>query len=70
MNKIKIQIKNFKQKLNSYFLMRNSIKTLSNVMRKYLIISVGFDKVYNRINNPRRFKLCVTFAALMWMATI
>ena len=28
MNKIKNQIKNFKQKLNDYFLMRNSIKTI------------------------------------------
>lgn len=70
MNKIKDQIENFKQKLNDYLLMRNSIKTLSNVMRKYLIISIGFDDIYYGINNPKRFILCVTFAIITWMATL
>ena len=64
MNKIKDKIAKIKQKVNEYFLMKNSIGTLSNAIRKFYVASVGFDEIYYGIKNPKRFKLCILLCIL------
>lgn len=58
-----------KNKVNEYFLMRKSIGSLSNAIRKFYVFSVGFDEIYYGIKNPNRFKLCIMFCIIMWLAT-
>ena len=50
--------------------MENSIKTLSNAMRRFYVLSIGFDEIYYGIKNPKRFKLCILFCIIMWIAAI
>ena len=68
MIKIKNKMIKIKHKVNEYFLMKSSIKTLSNTVRMF-IFSVGFDEIYNGIKNPKRFKLCIIFCIIMWLCT-
>ena len=69
MDKIKDKIAKIKQKVNEYFFMKNSIGTLSNVIRKFYVLSVEFDEIFYGTKNPKRFKLCIIFTIIMWMAT-
>ena len=65
---IKNWIKNFQNKLIEFFLFENSIKILSNAMKNFYIISIGFDEIYNEIKNSRRFILCIILNLIMWFA--
>ena len=68
MIKIKIsnKIKNFKQKVSEYFLMKNSLQTFSNAMKNYFVISIGFDEIYNGIKKSKRFKMCILVCLINW----
>lgn len=71
MIKIKInnKINKFKQKLNEYFLFNKSMINLMNFSKKFYIFSIGFDDVYHRIKNPKRFKIIIIICILMWLTT-
>ena len=66
-NKIKQYLK---QKLTEYFFTMNSMESISKAMKKCFIISVGFNEIYNRIKNPKRFKLCLLIWIFTWIQTI
>ena len=59
---IKIQfnklIKLLRKKLIEFFLLENSITNLSNKIKFYFVLSVGFDEIYNKIKCPKRFQVC------------
>ena len=71
MIKIKIinKINNFKQKVNEYFLMKNSLRTFSNGMKNYFVISIGFNDIYYGIKKPKRLKMCILVCLMAWFAT-
>ena len=56
-----------KQWLIKYLLIRNSIGSLSNHLRKFYILSIGFNDIYYRIKNPQRLKLSIFFTMIMWI---
>ena len=74
MNTIKDKISefknHFKEKLIEYILIKTSIKAISNAMRKFYIIPIGFDEIYYGIKNPRRFKVCFLLCIYMYVAII
>ena len=73
MIKIKIKINNrinkLKQKLNEYFLFNKSMINLMNFSREFYTFSVGFDDVYHRVKNLKRFKIIIIICILMWLTT-
>ena len=69
-DKIKDKITKSKQKVNEYFQMKDSIATLSYATKKFFIISVGFDEIYNQIKNPKRFKISLLICVITWLVTI
>ena len=70
MDKIKDKIAKIKQKVNEYFFMKNSIGTLSNVIRKFYVLSVEFDEIFYGIKNPKRMKLCKILCIILWLTTL
>lgn len=60
----KYLITKFKHKINKYFLMKNSIETFSNTVKKFFILSIKFDHIYYGIYNPKRFILCIIFCIM------
>ena len=50
--------------------MKNSIKHLMKLMRKFYVTSIGFDGIYFGSKNPKRFRKCVLICALIWMFII
>lgn len=63
------KINEFKQKFHNYFLMKNSLQALSNAMKNYYIISVGFNEIYNGIKKPKKFKMCILVCLINWITT-
>ena len=67
--KINNKITKFKQKINDYFLLKNSLEAFSNALKKYYVFSVGFDEIYYKARNPKRFKLCILACIMNWIAS-
>lgn len=59
-----------KQSLIKYILLKNSIGTLSNTMKRFYILSIGFNEIWNGTKNPKRFKLSIFFCIIMWINVI
>lgn len=59
-----------KDKIKQYFLLTNSLNHLENFTKKFYVLSVGFDEIYFRIENPRRFKISVLICAMFWLTKL
>ena len=67
-----IQSKYFelKDKIKQYFLLTNSLNHLENFIKKFCVLSVRFDEIYFRIENPRRFKISFLICAIFWLTKL
>ena len=65
---IKDKFLNLKYKIKEYFLLENSLEHLANAIKKFYILSVGFDDIYYGIKNHKRFKICIFNYAIIWLA--
>ena len=70
MKAVKDQINKLKLKLSEHFSLKNSIKTLSNVIRNFYVISKRFDEINYGIENPKRFKVCLFLCITLWLAIL
>ena len=70
MKAVKDKIKKIKLKLFEHFSLKTSIKTLSNVIRNFYIISKGFDEINYGIENPKRFKVCLFLCITLWLTIV
>ena len=62
---IKNWIKNFQHKLIEFFLFENSIKTLSNAMKNFYIISIGFDEFTMKLKIQGDLYLSIILSFIM-----
>ena len=69
-NKILSILQKSKQRINEYFLMKKSLTKLSNSLKNLYVLPIGFDEIHSGKKNPKRFKLCILFCFLMYLATI
>ena len=67
--RIKNKFLNLKYKIKEYFLLKNSLDHLANFIKKFYILSVGFDDIYYGIKNHKRLKICIFNCAVIWLAT-
>ena len=63
---IKTKFLNLKSKIKEYFLMKNSLDHLSNILNKFYIFSIGFIDIYYGNKNTKRFKICIAIWAMAW----
>ena len=70
MKAVKHQINKLKLKLSEHFSLKTSIKTLSNVIRNFYVISKRFDEINYGIENPKRFKVCLFLCITLWLAIL
>ena len=70
MKAVKHQINKLKLKLSEHFSLKTSIKTLSNVIRNFYVISKGFDEINYVIDNPKRFKVCLFLCITLWLTIL
>ena len=68
MIKIKNKFADFKFNIKEYFLLKNSLDHLANFIKKFYVLSVGFDDIYYGIENPKRLKICIFNCAIIWLA--
>ena len=69
MDKIRNKIQNVRVKIHDYFLLKNSLKSFTEIAMKYFVISVNFDEIYHEYKNPKQFKKCVLVYVLTWFTT-
>ena len=65
---IKDEINKFKLKLSNYFSLKTSMTKLSNVMRSFYSLSIGFDQLNYCTKNDKRFKVCLFLCITLWIA--
>ena len=70
MKAFKDQINKLKLKLSEHFSLKTSIKTLSNVIRNFYVISKRFDEINYGIENPKRFKVCLFLCISLWLTIL
>ena len=57
-NKIENQKEKLKKNLNDYVTLRKSIEYLNNFLKKYYILSVGFERMHFSIASSKRKMNC------------
>ena len=64
------KISNSKSKIKEYFLLKNSLVHLERFIKKYYLLSVGFDDIYYGNKNIKRFKICIVNCVIAWLMLI
>ena len=53
MKKLTKQIRKLKSKVNEFFLMSNSLNRLMKFLKRFYVISVTLEDIYDGIKNPK-----------------
>lgn len=64
---VKVKFLALKYKIKQYFLLENLLDHLANVIKKFHVLSVGFDDIYYGIKNPKKFKICIFNCSIIWL---
>lgn len=68
--KLRNQKKKFKRNLNEFILLKKSLQILNDFIKKYYILSIGFEGMYFGYRNQRRLKIVIVICILFWLATL
>ena len=67
--KIKIIKRKLKNKVDEFFLMKNSLNHLMKYFKVFYSISIDFEEIFLESKNPKRFKICILNCIMFWMVT-
>ena len=66
-NWIKNKFSIIKFKVIEYFLLKNSLDHLSNIIKKFYIWTIGFDDIYYENKNSKRLKMSILICIIFWL---
>ena len=68
--KLRNQKEKFKRNLYEFILLKKSLQILNDFIKKYYILSIGFEEMYFGYRNQKRLKIVIVICILFWLATL